>query len=99
MEVDYHGAGIQPGSGEFAYNVGPVASGAGRGPEDAGVETVDAGGLSRASAASAGTGSRRTAEVRIAVVYDCLYPNTIGGAERWYRNLAERLAGGHRSTT
>lgn len=26
------------------------------------------------------------------VVYDCLFPHTIGGAERWYRNLAERLA-------
>jgi glycosyltransferase involved in cell wall biosynthesis len=30
--------------------------------------------------------------VRICIVYDCLYPYTIGGAERWYRNLAERLA-------
>jgi glycosyltransferase involved in cell wall biosynthesis len=30
--------------------------------------------------------------VRICVVYDCLYPYTVGGAERWYRNLAERLA-------
>jgi len=30
--------------------------------------------------------------VRILIVYDCLFPNTIGGAERWYRNLAERLA-------
>jgi glycosyltransferase involved in cell wall biosynthesis len=29
--------------------------------------------------------------VRIAVVYDCLFPQTVGGAERWYRNLAERL--------
>jgi glycosyltransferase involved in cell wall biosynthesis len=29
--------------------------------------------------------------VRIAIVYDCLFPNTVGGAERWYRNLAERL--------
>ncbi len=33
--------------------------------------------------------------VRIALVYDCLYPNTIGGAERWYRNLAERLGDEH----
>jgi glycosyltransferase involved in cell wall biosynthesis len=31
--------------------------------------------------------------VRVCIVYDCLYPYTIGGAERWYRNLAERLAG------
>jgi glycosyltransferase involved in cell wall biosynthesis len=30
--------------------------------------------------------------VRVCIVYDCLYPYTIGGAERWYRNLAERLA-------
>src|SRR5437868_12461333 len=30
--------------------------------------------------------------VRICVVYDCLYPYTVGGAERWYRNLALRLA-------
>ncbi len=30
--------------------------------------------------------------MRILIVYDCLYPHTIGGAERWYRNLAERLA-------
>ncbi len=30
--------------------------------------------------------------MRILVVYDCLFPHTIGGAERWYRNLAQRLA-------
>jgi glycosyltransferase involved in cell wall biosynthesis len=30
--------------------------------------------------------------VRICLVYDCLYPHTVGGAERWYRSLAERLA-------
>jgi glycosyltransferase involved in cell wall biosynthesis len=30
--------------------------------------------------------------VRICVIYDCLYPHTVGGAERWYRNLSERLA-------
>lgn len=29
---------------------------------------------------------------RILVVYDCIYPWSIGGAERWYRALAERLA-------
>lgn len=34
--------------------------------------------------------------MRICLVYDCLYPYTVGGAERWYRNLAERLvAEGH----
>jgi glycosyltransferase involved in cell wall biosynthesis len=30
--------------------------------------------------------------VRICVVYDCLFPYTVGGAERWYRTLAQRLA-------
>ena len=30
--------------------------------------------------------------MRICLVYDCLYPYTVGGAERWYRNLGERLA-------
>ena len=29
--------------------------------------------------------------MRICIVYDCLFPHTVGGAERWYRNLAERL--------
>jgi glycosyltransferase involved in cell wall biosynthesis len=37
--------------------------------------------------------------MRICIVYDCLFPYTVGGAERWYRNLAERLAGeGHEVT-
>jgi glycosyltransferase involved in cell wall biosynthesis len=37
--------------------------------------------------------------VRICLIYDCLYPHTVGGAERWYRNLAERLAAdGHEVT-
>jgi glycosyltransferase involved in cell wall biosynthesis len=37
--------------------------------------------------------------MRICVVYDCLFPFTVGGAERWYRNLAERLAeDGHEVT-
>jgi glycosyltransferase involved in cell wall biosynthesis len=30
--------------------------------------------------------------VKIALLYDCLYPYNVGGAERWYRALAERLA-------
>jgi glycosyltransferase involved in cell wall biosynthesis len=30
--------------------------------------------------------------VHICLIYDCLYPYTVGGAERWYRALAERLA-------
>jgi glycosyltransferase involved in cell wall biosynthesis len=38
-------------------------------------------------------------EMRICLVYDCLFPYTVGGAERWYRNLAERLAAeGHEVT-
>ena len=30
--------------------------------------------------------------MRICIVYDLLYPQTVGGAERWYRNVALRLA-------
>jgi glycosyltransferase involved in cell wall biosynthesis len=34
--------------------------------------------------------------MRICLVYDCLFPYTVGGAERWYRELALRLrADGH----
>ena len=37
--------------------------------------------------------------MRICLVYDCLFPYTVGGAERWYRNLAQRLAAdGHEVT-
>ena len=37
--------------------------------------------------------------MRVCLVYDCLFPYTVGGAERWYRNLAERLAAeGHEVT-
>jgi glycosyltransferase involved in cell wall biosynthesis len=37
--------------------------------------------------------------MRICLVYDCLFPHTVGGAERWYANLAERLArDGHEVT-
>src|ERR1039458_8874837 len=37
--------------------------------------------------------------MRICVVYDCLFPYTVGGGERWYRNLIERLArAGHEVT-
>ena len=37
--------------------------------------------------------------MRICIIYDCLFPWTIGGAERWYRNLAEQLAAvGHEVT-
>jgi glycosyltransferase involved in cell wall biosynthesis len=37
--------------------------------------------------------------MRMCIVYDCLFPHTVGGAERWYRALAERLAAdGHEVT-
>lgn len=37
--------------------------------------------------------------MRVCLIYDCLYPCTIGGAERWYRNVGERLAAeGHEVT-
>jgi len=37
--------------------------------------------------------------MRICLVYDCLYPYTVGGAERWYRALADELVGaGHEVT-
>jgi glycosyltransferase involved in cell wall biosynthesis len=37
--------------------------------------------------------------MRVCIVYDCLYPYTVGGGERWYRNVAERMAGaGHEVT-
>jgi glycosyltransferase involved in cell wall biosynthesis len=37
--------------------------------------------------------------MRVCIVYDCLFPWTVGGAERWYRNLAERLTrDGHEVT-
>jgi glycosyltransferase involved in cell wall biosynthesis len=29
--------------------------------------------------------------MHICLIYDCLYPWTVGGAERWYRGLAEEL--------
>ena len=51
------------------------------------------------SRALRGDGSERSASLRaprmrICLVYDCLFPYTVGGAERWYRNLGERLARG-----
>ena len=36
--------------------------------------------------------------MKVAIVYDCLFPNTVGGAERWYRSLAERLDRQHSVT-
>lgn len=29
--------------------------------------------------------------MRVAIVYDCIFPHTVGGAERWYTQLAQRL--------
>lgn len=37
--------------------------------------------------------------MRVCLVYDCLFPWTVGGAERWLRNVGERLAAeGHEVT-
>ncbi len=37
--------------------------------------------------------------MKVCLVYDCLYPHTVGGAERWYRNLGAALAAaGHEVT-
>jgi glycosyltransferase involved in cell wall biosynthesis len=37
--------------------------------------------------------------VRVCLVFDCLYPYTVGGGERWYRDLAGQLAArGHTVT-
>lgn len=36
--------------------------------------------------------------MRIAILYDCLYPYTVGGAEHWYRRLAEHLSQKHNVT-
>lgn len=36
--------------------------------------------------------------LRVAIVYDCLYPYTVGGGERWYRSLAGELAKRHEVT-
>jgi glycosyltransferase involved in cell wall biosynthesis len=50
-------------------------------------------------AADAPARSGKLAAIRICLVYDCLFPHTVGGAERWYRNLGERLAAhGHEVT-
>ena len=37
--------------------------------------------------------------MRVCLIYDCLYPWTVGGAERWFRSLAEAVAAeGHEVT-
>ena len=48
--------------------------------------------------ASSGQEQGTQPPLRIAIVYDCLYPHTIGGCERWYRSVAARLAARHRVT-
>ena len=55
---------------------------------------------SRVPAAMVAEGLQASAaSMRICLVYDCLFPYTVGGAERWYRNLGERLAAdGHEVT-
>ncbi len=35
---------------------------------------------------------RRLQDRSIAIIYDCLFPLSHGGAERWYRALAEHAA-------
>jgi glycosyltransferase involved in cell wall biosynthesis len=37
--------------------------------------------------------------MRVCLVYDCLFPHTVGGAERWYRDLAERLSADRHEVT
>jgi glycosyltransferase involved in cell wall biosynthesis len=37
--------------------------------------------------------------MRVCLVFDCLYPHTVGGAERWYRNLAEEVTRRKHSVT
>jgi len=40
-----------------------------------------------------------SAAVHVCLLYDCLFPWTVGGAERWMRNVGERLAAaGHEVT-
>ncbi|MEG3163827.1 glycosyltransferase [Sphingomonas sp. PB2P19] len=52
---------------------------------------VPAIGSERKDGHGAASADGRTAQ-RFCIMYDCLYPWTIGGAERWYRNLALALA-------
>ena len=61
------------------------------------MRTTRAGRRSRADRRPKGSAAVASATLpplpmRICLLYDCLFPWTVGGAERWYRNLAERLA-------
>lgn len=52
-----------------------------------------------AVAGSAPARANTVGGVRICIAYDCLYPFTVGGHERWLRQLAESLAAaGHEVT-
>jgi glycosyltransferase involved in cell wall biosynthesis len=33
--------------------------------------------------------------MKVAILYDCMFPYTVGGGERWYVNVAERLSEHH----
>ncbi len=51
-----------------------------------------AAGCAGACGRSALTRTARRRLMRVCLIYDCLFPHTVGGAERWYRSLGERLA-------
>lgn len=53
----------------------------------------------RAGARSRGEVETGVEAMRTVIAYDCLFPQTAGGAERWYRTLAERLASQGASVT
>jgi glycosyltransferase involved in cell wall biosynthesis len=36
--------------------------------------------------------------MKVAILYDCMFPYTVGGGERWYVNVAERLSERHEVT-
>lgn len=36
--------------------------------------------------------------MKVAILYDCIFPYTVGGGERWYVNVAERLSEHHEVT-
>ena len=36
--------------------------------------------------------------MKVAILYDCMFPYTVGGGERWYVNIAERLSERHEVT-
>jgi glycosyltransferase involved in cell wall biosynthesis len=64
------------------------------GPEPPGDMLAGASTASSPAAASSSPGETRSlaGQMRVCLVYDRLYPQSIGGAERWLRDLALRLA-------